>query len=177
MWTTARREVQVAYVVVSIVLRAGVAFADEQLTERGWFSTPTRRRGSSSAAANGSRDGPGRKLVDFRPTFELVTRHLYHELSPHIPQLAFVELRDHTFATTTRYSPATAGRERGARGWLSMSTQAARAPRRSVATRRSCARAEAIENRGAPDPPNTVGGMITIVPIASTSAVSTSRGR
>jgi hypothetical protein len=37
MWTTAMRGVQVAYVVVSIVLRAGVAFADEQLTERGWF--------------------------------------------------------------------------------------------------------------------------------------------
>ena len=45
------------------------------------------------------------ELFDFRPTFELVARHLYDQLATRIPQLAFVELRDETFEVTTRYVP------------------------------------------------------------------------
>jgi hypothetical protein len=91
---------------ISVVLRIGVTFDDGQLTERGWFF-------DTDAAAEVMRqccDELGRRpwteLFDFRPTFEMVARRLYRELTEQIAQLAYVELRDETFGTTTRYSPA-----------------------------------------------------------------------
>jgi hypothetical protein len=48
----------------------------------------------------------------FRPTFALPARHLFHELSARIPQPAFVELRDNTYGTTTRYGDAGGQRSR-----------------------------------------------------------------
>jgi hypothetical protein len=44
-----------------------------------------------------------------RPPFELVARELYARLSGRIPQLAFVQLRDEAFGTTTRHLPRLAG--------------------------------------------------------------------
>jgi len=90
---------------IPVVLRIGVTFEDGQLTERGWlFDTD-----AAAEIVQRYCDDLGRRtwteLFDFRPTFELVARHLYHELTGHIAQLAYVELSDETFEVTTRYSP------------------------------------------------------------------------
>lgn len=95
---------------IDVILRIGVAFTEEQLTGRGWFF-------DTDAAAEiverycadlGAR--PWTELFVFRPTFELVARHLYRQLADRIPQLTFVELRDETFGVTTRYTPAAGAR-------------------------------------------------------------------
>ena len=90
---------------VDLAVTAGVAFADDQLTERGWFfdtdaAAEQLERHCAHLEARAWTD-----LFDFRPTFELVARHLFRHLAPSIPQLAFVELHDETFGTRTRYLP------------------------------------------------------------------------
>jgi 6-pyruvoyltetrahydropterin/6-carboxytetrahydropterin synthase len=74
---------------VEVVLRAAVTFDDAQLTARGW------------SAVLGA--GPWTARFAFRPTFELVARHVYAELSGPVAQLAWVELEDRTFGSRTRY--------------------------------------------------------------------------
>lgn len=87
---------------VTLALKIGVAFEDDQLTERGWFfDTDSAAEVVHECCDNLSR-GVWTELFDFRPTFELVARHLYHRLADRIPQLAFVEQRDETFEVTTR---------------------------------------------------------------------------
>lgn len=91
---------------VSVLLRVGVAFDDDQLTERGWFfDTDAAGEILESCCEDLSRR-PWTELFDFRPTFELVARHIFHRLSGRIAQLAFVELRDQAFGSSTRYTPA-----------------------------------------------------------------------
>ncbi|GAA0511549.1 hypothetical protein Ade02nite_44880 [Paractinoplanes deccanensis] len=91
---------------VELVVTAGVAFEEEQLTERGWFfdtdaaALALRRRCAALEAR------PWTELFAFRPTFELVARHLHGELAGELAQLAFVQIRDTTFGVTTRYSRA-----------------------------------------------------------------------
>jgi 6-pyruvoyltetrahydropterin/6-carboxytetrahydropterin synthase len=62
-------------------------------------------------------DGPWIDRFPFRPTFELVARHLYGELVPEVPGLAYVELEDRTYGSRTRYlpSPLSPGRSSGSR--------------------------------------------------------------
>jgi hypothetical protein len=91
---------------VDLTVTAGVAFADEQLTARGWFfdtdaTAEQIDRACADLAAHRWTD-----LFDFRPTFELVSRHLFHRLAQQMPQLAFVELHDESFGSRTRYSGA-----------------------------------------------------------------------
>jgi hypothetical protein len=89
---------------VDLVITAGVEFEEDQLTERGWFfdtdaaAIVLRQR----CAALQSR--PWTELFDFRPTFELVARHLHRELATDLPQLSFLKIRDETFGVTTGYS-------------------------------------------------------------------------
>ncbi|MFG1991463.1 hypothetical protein ACGFJ7_15980 [Actinoplanes sp. NPDC048988] len=88
---------------VEVVVTAGVAFDDEQLTERGWFfdtdaAAITLRGHCAELEAR-----PWTELFAFRPTFELVARHLHAALARKLPQLSFVEIRDVTFGVTTRY--------------------------------------------------------------------------
>ncbi|SNY60368.1 hypothetical protein [Paractinoplanes atraurantiacus] len=95
---------------VEVVVTAGVAFEDEQLTERGWFfdtdaAALTLREHCADLAAR-----PWTELFTFRPTFELVARHLYAALAPELPQLAFVQIRDTAFGVTTRYRSGELGR-------------------------------------------------------------------
>jgi len=90
---------------VAVVLTAGVAFDDDQLTDRGWFLDTDAVARILDETAGELSARPWTELFDFRPTFELVTRHLYGHLSARIPQLSFVELRDDTFGVTTRWSP------------------------------------------------------------------------
>jgi 6-pyruvoyl-tetrahydropterin synthase len=93
---------------VAVVLTAGVTFSDDQLTERGWFFDTDAAAVIVQPWCDRLAHHRWTELFSFRPTFELVARHLFHELSPHIPQLAFVALRDNSYGTTTRYSPAAA---------------------------------------------------------------------
>jgi hypothetical protein len=90
---------------VEVVLRAGVGFDDNDLTARGWFFDTDALSARLSAWADLLGDGPWTDRFPFRPTFELVTRHLYSKLVPEVPGLAFVELEDRTYGSRTRYLP------------------------------------------------------------------------
>jgi hypothetical protein len=92
---------------VAVILRAGVAFEDEQLTARGWFFDTDAAAQILEACCARLAGQVWTELFDFRPTFELVARAIFRQLAEGIPQLAYVELRDDTFGTTTRYSPPT----------------------------------------------------------------------
>jgi 6-pyruvoyltetrahydropterin/6-carboxytetrahydropterin synthase len=91
---------------VDLTVTVGVAFDDDQLTDRGWFfdtdaAAEQLDRTCAELATRAWTD-----LFDFRPTFELVARHLFGRLAPQLPQLAFVELYDESFGSRTRYRPA-----------------------------------------------------------------------
>lgn len=88
-----------------MALRAGVGFEDGDLTERGWFLDTDALSARLAAWAELLGDGPWTDRFSFRPTFELVARHLYGELVPEVPGLAFVELEDRTYGSRTRYLP------------------------------------------------------------------------
>jgi hypothetical protein len=90
---------------VEVALRAGVGFEDGDLTERGWFFDTDALSARLAAWAEVLGDGPWTDRFSFRPTFELVARHLYGELVPEVPGLAFVELEDRTYGSRTRYLP------------------------------------------------------------------------
>src|SRR4051794_13761694 len=91
---------------VEVVLRAGVGFEDGDLTEHGWFFDTDALSARLAAWADLLGDGPWTDRFPFRPTFELVARHLYGELVPEVPSLAFVELEDRTYGSRTRYLPS-----------------------------------------------------------------------
>lgn len=93
---------------VEVALRAGVGFDDGDLTERGWFFDTDALSARLAAWADVLGDGPWTDRFPFRPTFELVARHLFHELAPEVPGLAFVELEDRTYGSRTRYAAAPA---------------------------------------------------------------------
>ena len=91
---------------IEVVLRAGVGFEDDGLTGRGWFFDTDALSARLMAWAGLLADGPWTDRFPFRPTFELVARHLYGELAPAIAGLAFVELEDRMYGSRTRYLPA-----------------------------------------------------------------------
>jgi hypothetical protein len=91
---------------VEATLRAGVGFDDGDLTERGWFFDTDALSARLAVWADLLADGPWTERFAFRPTFELVARHVYGELAPAVPGLAFVELEDRTYGSRTRYAPA-----------------------------------------------------------------------
>ena len=86
-----------------VTLRAGVAFADDQLTGRGWFFDTDSAAETLEEACADLAARPWTQVFAFRPTFELVAREMFRRLSDEIPQLVYVELRDEMFAVTTRY--------------------------------------------------------------------------
>lgn len=89
---------------VSLLVKVGVEFADEQLTGRGWFLDTDDIAERLEAATERLEAAPWTELFPFRPTFELVARQLWAELTGGVPQLSFVELRDETFGVNTRYT-------------------------------------------------------------------------
>jgi hypothetical protein len=95
---------------VDVLLTAGIAFDDDQLTERGWFFDTDVAAQTLEICCARLSARPWTELFDFRPTFEMVARRLFQELSASFDQLAFVELRDVTFGTTTRYVSGRDGR-------------------------------------------------------------------
>ncbi|MEV6846086.1 6-carboxytetrahydropterin synthase [Actinoplanes sp. NPDC051411] len=90
---------------IELRVTVGVAFEDDQLDHLGrYFDTDAAAEQVDRVCA----DLAGHvwtDLFDFRPTFELVARHLFERLAPEIPQLAFVRLRDETFGSRTCYRP------------------------------------------------------------------------
>jgi hypothetical protein len=88
---------------VALTVTAGVEFGDDQLTARGWFfDTDAAAEDLELCCADLERH-IWTELFDFRPTFELVARHLFGQLAARLPQLGFVELHDETFGIRTRY--------------------------------------------------------------------------
>jgi 6-pyruvoyltetrahydropterin/6-carboxytetrahydropterin synthase len=91
---------------IPMILRVGVAFDEDQLTDRGWFFDTDATAEVVEACCDHLAERAWTELFDFRPTFELVAKHVFHRLSESIVQLAYVELRDPTFGVTTRYTPS-----------------------------------------------------------------------
>jgi hypothetical protein len=90
---------------VEVTVTAGVTFEDDRLDDLGRFFD-TDAVGEVLDEVGAALAGrPWVAIFDFRPTFELVARHLFGELAPRIPGLAFVALTDETFGVTTRYLP------------------------------------------------------------------------
>ncbi|GAA2845187.1 hypothetical protein Acy02nite_46480 [Actinoplanes cyaneus] len=88
---------------VAVLLRVGITFDDDQLTDRGWFfDTDVVADLLAECCAELSRE-TWTSLFPFRPTFELVARELHGRLASQIAQLAYVELRDESLGSTTRY--------------------------------------------------------------------------
>jgi hypothetical protein len=92
---------------IEVTVKASVSFAEDQLTDRGWFFDTDAAAEELKACCTGLDARPWTEIFPFRPTFELVARHLYGRLEHRLPQLIAVELRDRTFGVTTRYAPAT----------------------------------------------------------------------
>ncbi|WP_250009012.1 hypothetical protein [Actinoplanes sp. M2I2] len=90
---------------VEVIVRAGVTFEDDQLTGRGWFFDTDAAAAELAGCCAGLEARPWTEIFDFRPTFELVARHLFGRLAGQLPQLAYVEIRDVHFGVTTRYVP------------------------------------------------------------------------
>ena len=90
---------------VSLVITAGVEFEEGQLTELGRFADTDAVAEELETCCAGLGERPWTELFPFRPTFELVARHLHGELSARVPQLSFIQLRDETFGINTRYTP------------------------------------------------------------------------
>lgn len=91
---------------VRVTLRVAVAFTDDQLTDRGWFFDTDAVGALLESVGAELSAGPWTEVFDFRPTFELVARHLFGRLAAVIPQLESVCLIDHDFGTATRYRGA-----------------------------------------------------------------------
>jgi hypothetical protein len=90
---------------IDLTVTVGVAFEDHQLDDLGRYFDTDAAAAQVDRACAGLATQPWTSLFDFRPTFELVARHLFGRLATQIPQLAFVELNDRSFSSRTRYLP------------------------------------------------------------------------
>jgi 6-pyruvoyltetrahydropterin/6-carboxytetrahydropterin synthase len=91
---------------VDVTVKVGVEFEDWQLTDRGWFFDTDQAAEILEKHCAALAEDAWTEIFDFRPTFELVARELYRRLSAELAQLAYVEIRDATFGSTTRYAPS-----------------------------------------------------------------------
>ncbi len=90
-----------------VILRVGIKFDEEQLTDRGWFVDTDAVETVLEEICKHLASDTWTKLFDFRPTFELVARWAYQELSPKILQLDYVEIENSTLKVKTIYSSST----------------------------------------------------------------------
>jgi hypothetical protein len=88
---------------VELTVTIGVTFEDHQLDHLGRFFDTDAAAERLDQACAALTTHPWTTRFDFRPTFELVARHLFDRLAPEIPQLAFVQLHDRSFGSRTRY--------------------------------------------------------------------------
>jgi 6-pyruvoyl-tetrahydropterin synthase len=88
----------------AVVLKVGITFDESQLTARGWFvDTDAVQEQLAEICAHLESD-KWTTLFDFRPTLEAVARWAFKQLAPQLEQLAYLELRNDTIGTTTRYT-------------------------------------------------------------------------
>lgn len=85
------------------ILKVGIIFQAEQLTERGWFVDTDAVEKQVAAISEYLASDTWTKLFDFRPTFELVSKWVADKLHE-IPQLEYVELENRTIPVKTRYT-------------------------------------------------------------------------
>ncbi|MEV3961588.1 adenylyl-sulfate kinase [Nocardia sp. NPDC050193] len=96
---------------VSVTIRVGFSFADDQLDADGRFvETDLLDEYATRLSA-----AVWTELFEHRPTFERVTQVLYRELMQRIPQLAYVTLVNDTAGMTTTYQ---GGADSGGKGVL-----------------------------------------------------------
>ena len=88
-------------------LRIGIRFDDADLTDRGWFLDTDAVAQHLDREASRLESAPWTAIFTFRPTMELVSRHLFQRLRVHIEHLAYVELSDVELGSITRYAPTT----------------------------------------------------------------------
>ncbi|WP_433295260.1 hypothetical protein ACQP2F_35315 [Actinoplanes sp. CA-030573] len=88
---------------VPVLVTVGIAFADDQLDERGRFVDTDAVEEELASACTELEERPWVEQFPSRPTFEVVARHLFGRLARRVPQVAFVQLRDEKFGTNTRY--------------------------------------------------------------------------
>lgn len=91
-----------------IQLTVGIVFADQQLTDQGWFVDSDAVEQRVKAVCDKLAGSKWTELFVFRPTFERVAQWAFEELLPQIPQLVVLILENKTLGVTIEY-----GRERG----------------------------------------------------------------
>lgn len=89
----------------SVAIRVGVEFRDSQLTERRWFVDTDTIEDVVAESVSHLTSDKWTTLFEFRPTFEAVSRWVYENLKPKIPQLSYVELDNEGISVKTRYTP------------------------------------------------------------------------
>jgi 6-pyruvoyltetrahydropterin/6-carboxytetrahydropterin synthase len=89
-----------------VTLHVGVTFADDQLTERGWFVDTDAVAGLIDETCNYLSSDSWTSLFGFRPTFELVAHAIFLRLRERIAQVSYVELHNRTIGVRTRYQPS-----------------------------------------------------------------------
>ena len=90
-----------------VELRIGIGFDDADLTDRGWFLDTDMVAQHLDREAIMLESAPWTEIFPFRPTMELVSRHLFERLQVHIDHLVYVELDDVELGVVTRYAPTT----------------------------------------------------------------------
>jgi 6-pyruvoyltetrahydropterin/6-carboxytetrahydropterin synthase len=88
----------------TVVLRVGIAFADDQLTDKGWFVDTDAIDDKLVDCCTYLGSNTWTAIFNFRPTFELVTRWAYNMLEGDIPGLQYVALDNKTIGVSTRYT-------------------------------------------------------------------------
>ena len=83
----------------------GIRFDDADLTDRGWYLDTDTVTQDLDREATRLEAAPWTEIFTFRPTMELVCRHLFQQLQRHIDRLGYVELNDVELGVTTRYAP------------------------------------------------------------------------
>lgn len=89
-------------------LRIGIEFDDPDLMDSGWFLDTDTVAQHLDLEARRLESAPWTEIFSFRPTMELVSRHLFQRLQVHVERLAYVELSDIELGIVTGYAP-TAG--------------------------------------------------------------------
>lgn len=87
-----------------VSLTIGVKFSADQVNDQGWFVDTDRLDQQLEEIVLLLSSKKWTELFDFRPTFELVSKYAYEQLTSSINQLAYVELSSETFRSKTRYS-------------------------------------------------------------------------
>ncbi|MFI6998399.1 6-carboxytetrahydropterin synthase [Nocardia sp. NPDC050175] len=85
-------------------LRVGFTFEDDQLGDRGWFIDTDELDSVVDGVVAELTADTWTETFSFRPTFELVSRWAYEQLTTSIPQLSHVELTNLSLGVATRYS-------------------------------------------------------------------------